>query len=216
MKFNELPLVQLIEPTNRSQVKKKKPNYEVKKIIVSDLYFWPNPDTRRSLKIIKMRNSRVSLKNAMDSLKQDKYRQTRNNPCFTDVYMDLFIFKWPSVALLHNIIRKVLYYNKWARDNGESVVLLFFEKLMKQVSAATRIQMNFKTYLTRKQDSQKPLLIDQLVFKRAIYWIQQFWRNYKMKRRLIALSEINKIIRKVDSPKVKDYRKTLCLVPLFV
>ena len=128
--------------------------------------------------------------------------------------MDLFIFKFPSVPLLHNIVLKVRKYNRWARENGETVVILLFEKLMKQVSAATRIQMNFRTYLTRKQDSQKPLLIDQLVLKRAIFWIQQFWRNYKMKRRLIALSEINKIIRKVDSPKVKIlfYWYICCLI----
>lgn len=168
LKFSKLPLLQLIEPTYRSQIKKKKPHYDTNKISVSDLYFCPNPAARESLRIIKMRNSRVSLKNAMDSLKKDKYRQTRNNPYFTDSYMDLFIFNCPSVALLHNIVLKTRKYNKWARENGEPVVLLFFEKLMQQVSAATRIQMNFRTYLTRRQDSHKPL-IDQLVLKRAIY-----------------------------------------------
>ena len=62
--------------------------------------------------------------------------------------------------------------------------------------------MNFKAYLARKLEAQKPLLIDQVITKRAIYCIQRFWRNYRMKRRLIALSEINKMIRRVDSPKI--------------
>ena len=69
LKFSKLPLLQLTEPTYRSQIKKKKPHYETNKISVSDLYFCPNPAARESLRIIKMRNSRVSLKNAMDSLK---------------------------------------------------------------------------------------------------------------------------------------------------
>ena len=68
--------------------------------------------------------------------------------------------------------------------------------------------MNFRAYLARQKDREKPLLIDQLIEKRAIYCIQDFWRNYKMKRRLKALSEISRIItpsaksRPIDSAKI--------------
>lgn len=150
-------------------IKKKKPTYEVSKINVSDLFFCPNTNIRNKLNVIKMRNSRFSLANVQKSLKQDKYRQTRNNPNFTDSYMDFYIFKCDSVELFHNIIRHVHRYNKNALEQGQQLFVMFFEKLMKQVSAATTIQVNFKTYLTRKQDSLKPLLVDQLVTKRAIY-----------------------------------------------
>ena len=87
-------------------------------------------------------------------------------------------------------------------------MLVFYEKLMKQVAAATMIQINFRAYLARKQENKETLLIEKLVRKRAIYCIQQFWRNYKMKRRLRALSEISKIVtpshnsRPIDSSKI--------------
>jgi hypothetical protein len=76
------------------------------------------------------------------------------------------------------------------------------------VSAATTIQMNFRAYLARRLENQKPLLIEQLINKRAIFCIQAFWRNYKMKRRLKALSQISRIVtpssksRPIDSCKI--------------
>ena len=133
----------------------------------------------------------------------------RNNPFFTDPYLDLLCFECPDITLYHNIIRQIMKYNRGTWKNGTKLLLIFFEKLMKQVSAATVIQMwvsqlfHFGKLSHRLYpDTTRVHLIDQVIVKRAISCIQGFWRNYKMKRRLTALSEINKIIRRVDNPKI--------------
>lgn len=133
------------------------------------MYFCPYPETREKLNIIKMRNSRVSLAKAMNALKHKKYGQTRNNPNFTDTYLDLFYFESPNLKLFHTIIQKVMDFNQAAWYRSAPMLYIFFEKLLKQVSAATMIQMNFRAYLARKLNAHKPLFIDQLVTKRAIY-----------------------------------------------
>lgn len=132
----------------------------------------------------------------------------RNNPDFTDSYLDLVFFENDNLKLFHNVVRHIIKYNADIWNRSESILLIFFEKLMMQVAAATRIQMNFRKYKHNKLENykrmmyQEPLLIEKVIKKRAIFCIQRFWRNYKLKRRLIGLSDINKIIRKVDSPKI--------------
>ena len=186
----------MTEPTYKSKIKKKKPPFDFKNVKVPNLYFCPFPEIRAQLNILKMRNSRVSLTNAMNSVKSKKCRQTRNNHNFTDSYMDLFVFDCPKLAIFHAVVKLIKEYNSKAWANSKNFMLIyietpqflvFYEKLMKRVAAATIIQINYKAYSARKLENQGTLLIEKLVKKRAIFCIQQFWRNYKMKRRLKAL-----------------------------
>jgi len=104
----------MIEPTYKSQIKKKKPPFDFQNVKLPNLYFCPYPEIRAQLNWLKMRNSRVSLTNAMKSVKNKKYRQTRNNPDFTDSYMDLFVFDCPNLNIFHSMTVIIKEYNKRA------------------------------------------------------------------------------------------------------
>lgn len=99
-----------------------------------------------------MRNSRVSLGRAMKDLKKKKFGQTRNNPNFTDTYMDLFYFECPNPRLFKAIIDKVNQHNQKAWVAKKPLLLMFYEKLMQQVAAAVTIQLNFRAYLSRQRE----------------------------------------------------------------
>ena len=51
-----MPLLQLVEPTYGSKIKKQKPPFEFKNVKVTDLYFCPYPVAREKLKVIKNYN----------------------------------------------------------------------------------------------------------------------------------------------------------------
>ena len=47
------------------------------------------------------------------------------------------------MKLYHNIIRRIIKLNKELWQNSNNLLFVFFEKLMKQVAAATIIQVSY-------------------------------------------------------------------------
>jgi hypothetical protein len=112
------------------------------------------------------------MKKATKALRSKKYRQTRNNPDFTDDYMtQIMLFEAPTVRVFQSLVLKIIEIirKRYRQNNFEFSNSIFFEKLVKQVAAATTIQMSFRAYLRKKLEAHKPLLVDRLIVKRAIY-----------------------------------------------
>jgi hypothetical protein len=120
-----MAIINLSEATIKSKIKKSKPRINFKNLVVPDLYFCPHIELRDKLNVLKMRNSRFSLTNVVNSLKKEKYRQARNNPDFTDNYMDLHIFECPNLKIFHAIICKVREYNEkqWKKSKLFGIIL---------------------------------------------------------------------------------------------
>ena len=72
----------------------------------------------------------------------------------------------------------------------------FFELSLLRISSAIRIQLAWKTFKERRK---RPMLfVEILLRKRAIFFFQRWWKDYKLKKRMQTLSLINAYIHKIN------------------
>jgi hypothetical protein len=107
-------------------------------------------------------------------------------------------FKINDVNFLTDLIEKVYQYNLSASKKGKQVILLFFEKTLNMMSAASRIQCAFRLYLWKKKQIETPLV--KIMRRRGSVTMQRGWRKWVLQHRLKALIRIKNICLQVTEP----------------
>eukprot|EP00347_Sterkiella_histriomuscorum_P006457 403352701 len=201
--YRQHPLIQLVKPCIQSRVRFNKPSDVTQRLdfSLSELLFSPNKySTLRQWQILQARNCRVSREKIKKVLEFRKKNNVKQQYMFQDQYKDLLVFEGPSLDILVTICFAVLDHNKLANHEGEQQVLLFFDSLLKKISSAAKIQMAWKAHLFRR--TLRKLPIYQIIEKRAAYCIQRWWSNIKLKKRMVALTNIKRHIDKIKSPEI--------------
>lgn len=117
---------------------------------------------------------------------------------YEDNYDDFLMFEINDFKFMTELIERV-YQNNLKADDGEGQnILMFFEKPMLQVAAATRIQCAYRLYSWRKQQEVTPLT--KILRRRGAVCIQRGWRKWVLTHRLNALSRIKQITDQIDQP----------------
>lgn len=78
--------------------------------------------------------------------------------------------------------------------------LCFFEPLLRKAAALTKIQMAIRATLFRKHLRQLP--VELVIQRRAAFCIQEWWSNLKLKKRMQALANINKHVKRINAPDI--------------
>ena len=76
---------------------------------------------------------------------------------YEDKYDDLMCLTIENLDFLTEIIEKVYQHNLSIKETGNQTILLFFEKTMKMMAAASRIQCAYRLYLWKKKQEITPL-----------------------------------------------------------
>lgn len=79
-------------------------------------------------------------------------------------------------------------------------MILFFEVLLQRVAATAFFRNLFKALLWRKKRKQLPIY--EIIEKRAANCIQAHWSNWKMKKRMHALSNIKQHIDQIQDNRI--------------
>jgi hypothetical protein len=111
---------------------------------------------------------------------------------FYDRYNDFQVFEAPTVALVLQLLFAILDHNASIDNNEEQQFLCFFEPLLQRQAAATRIQQSWRAFLFRKsfENDRSKLPIYKIIKRRAALCVQSWWSNMKLKKRMLALSNI--------------------------
>ena len=76
---------------------------------------------------------------------------------YEDKYDDLMCLTIENLDFLTEIIEKVYQHNLSIEETVNQTILLFFEKPMKMMAAASRIQCAYRFYLWKKKQEITPL-----------------------------------------------------------
>lgn len=63
-----------------------------------------------------------------------------------------------NVDFIKELVEKVYQHNLEIEETGNQLILLFFEKPLKMMAAASKIQCAFRLYLWKKKQELTPLL----------------------------------------------------------
>lgn len=107
-------------------------------------------------------------------------------------------FEIPDINFLLDLIEKVYQHNLKVLETGDQTLLLFFEKTLNQISAATRIQCAYRLYKWKVRQSLTPLT--KIMERRAAVCMQRGWRKWVLQHRLTALINISKACEYIDQP----------------
>jgi hypothetical protein len=118
---------------------------------------------------------------------------------YFDTY-DFLMFKPPTFPLLKRILGRIKQYNRNLASGDKEPFILFFEETVKRVSSAIRIQCFYRNWVIRK--SMKKSYAQVIIEWRASLCIQAYWRNYKLKARIRANSNIRAHIKSIKSKRL--------------
>jgi|DEB0MinimDraft_12_1074336.scaffolds.fasta_scaffold09797_4 hypothetical protein len=76
-------------------------------------------------------------------------------------------------------------------------MILFFDRLLERVAATAFFQNMMKAMMWRKRQVQLPIY--EIIEKRAAHCIQSVWSDWKIKKRMIALSSIKRHVESITS-----------------
>lgn len=79
-------------------------------------------------------------------------------------------------------------------------MILFFEKLLERVAAIASIKNALKAMVWRRSLDRLPIY--DIINTRAAHCIQSFWSDWKIKKRINALVNIQKHVSLIDSTKL--------------
>jgi len=121
---------------------------------------------------------------------------------FYDKYNDFLVFQCPHLRVIVQILFAILDYNRSINHQEDQQFLCFFEPLLEKVAAVTKFQQAVRTCLYRKSLRDDDLAVTKIVQKRAAYCIQSWWSSLKLRKRMIALTNIKKHIEKINSNEI--------------
>lgn len=78
-------------------------------------------------------------------------------------------------------------------------MLLFFDKMILRVCAASKIQTNWRAHLMRRRFQRTEYPIKSVIRQRSALCIQRFWSDTKFRKRLIGLETIKNHIIQISS-----------------
>lgn len=107
-------------------------------------------------------------------------------------------FKINDLNFVTELVERVYQYNLTATQDGRQVILLFFEKPLNMMAAASRIQSAFKLYLWKKRQQETPLV--RIMKRRGAVTTQRGWRKWVLQHRLKALIRIKDVCLQVTEP----------------
>ncbi|CDW83920.1 leucine-rich repeat and iq domain-containing protein 3 [Stylonychia lemnae] len=215
-KRQEFPLLSLTMPTYACRVRVSK---GFTKLIAGGQHVY-NVYTRfsgmeREKAILDRIKIRMCHYNAVDTSIIFNTRQSKNSTIrakkLFDNYQELLVFRPNSTELVRAVCQAIFKNNQ---DIINENFLAFFPTLMRKVSAAISIQQSFRSYLIRREQkigmlSNKRLLCHPaieycfswaVIEQRAVFCISQWWKYFKLKRRLEALTSIHQFIKTINHP----------------
>ena len=119
---------------------------------------------------------------------------------FFDKYNDFLVFEGPSVKLVLSILFAILDYNRTIDPSEEQQFLCFFEPLLDRAANITMVQQNIRAALFRRSLKQYPIYM--IIQRRAAYRIQEWWRNLKFKKRVMAMCKIRRHAMAINTPTI--------------
>jgi len=108
-------------------------------------------ETIRRIKVMKssgLKYTKLKMVNDMQEVIQNLYE---------DKYDDLMQFKINNIDFLKELIERVYQHNLNIYETDNQAILLFFEKPLEMMAAATRIQCAYRLYKWRKSLEITPL-----------------------------------------------------------
>jgi hypothetical protein len=128
-----------------------------------------------------------------------KMQAPKNVFMFEDQYRDFLVFEPSKPDLLRLIINTVLQYNRTANLKGEQQLLLFYDKMITRMCAASKIQTNWRAHLMRRRFQRTEYPIKSIIRQRAALCIQRFWSDTKFRKRLLGLERIKNHVIQISS-----------------
>ena len=158
-KYYKLPLLQFIMPSLKSKFRElTRSSLAEKNASLIDFYCCMNgmQEERRILQTIKKRLCHYDKAKVREYGELEKKFKTKSR--FFDTYNDLLVFRAPSLDVLVTFVFAVLDYNRRAYAEAEEVLLVYFEKPMRRVAAALKIQTVFKNFLLRSRFNRRTIV----------------------------------------------------------
>ncbi|CDW82611.1 leucine-rich repeat and iq domain-containing protein 3 [Stylonychia lemnae] len=197
--FKQFPLIQFVKPTILSRVRFSKNRQVINEdFTLKSIFFSPIKEiTDHRWKVLLKRNCTVFKDNIRRVLEQRKKANMKHQYMFQDQYKDLLAFEGPSLDIVVTLCFAIFDNNKLAQQEGDQQFLLFFETLLRKISSASRIQQSWRAYKFRKNIKKLPIM--EIIDKRAAFCIQRWWSNTKLRKRMVALTNLKRHIDKIQS-----------------
>lgn len=117
---------------------------------------------------------------------------------YEDLYDDLMIFKIDNHKFLTELVERVYKHNLLAQQNEKQPILMFFEKTLKLMAAASQIQCAYRQYRWKRSQESTPL--HKIMRRRGAVCMQRGWRKWVIRHRLKALIKIKDICLQITDP----------------
>lgn len=92
---------------------------------------------------------------------------------------------------LSTLIEKVYQHNIQIVGEENQPILMFFDKPLRMMAAATRIQCAFRLYSWKKKQQKTPLT--RIMERRGAVCMQRGWRKWVLQHRLNGLINIKRV-----------------------